>query len=182
MKEKLCGERRFLGLKNPENPRASGGSASLDPVTTLGSGVATEVARGGGKLPPLTAKKLPKIGKIRKNREKFRKNRAKKRKYREEKAKIGKFLSLFPSWQPYLSGGEVSFTFPLLTDRAGYATATRDPWAGPLDPTPLIKTLCSLRSTWKLIWEKVHFKSQILVHEYWTILSHFCIPVLLASG
>ena len=26
--------------------------------------------------------------------------------------------------------------------------------------------------------EKVYFKSQILVHEYWTILDHFCVPVL----
>ena len=26
--------------------------------------------------------------------------------------------------------------------------------------------------------EKVYLKSQILVHEYWTILDHFCIPVL----
>ena len=30
--------------------------------------------------------------------------------------------------------------------------------------------------------EKVYFKSQILVHEYWTILNHFGIPVLFASG
>ena len=30
--------------------------------------------------------------------------------------------------------------------------------------------------------EKVNFKSQILVHEYWTILDHFGIPVLFASG
>ena len=30
--------------------------------------------------------------------------------------------------------------------------------------------------------EKVYLKSQILVHEYWTILDHFCIPVLWASG
>ena len=26
--------------------------------------------------------------------------------------------------------------------------------------------------------EKVNFKSQILVHEYWTMLDHFCVPVL----
>ena len=26
--------------------------------------------------------------------------------------------------------------------------------------------------------EKVYFKSQILIHEYWTILNHFCVPVL----
>ena len=26
--------------------------------------------------------------------------------------------------------------------------------------------------------EKVYLKSQILVHEYWTILDHFCVPVL----
>ena len=30
--------------------------------------------------------------------------------------------------------------------------------------------------------EKVYFRSQILVHEYWTILHHFGIPVLFASG
>ena len=29
--------------------------------------------------------------------------------------------------------------------------------------------------------EKVYFKSQILVHEYWTILVHFDVPVLFAS-
>ena len=58
----------------------------------------------GGRVPPLTAKNLPKIGK---KREKIRKNQGgKKRKNQEEKAKIGKVLSLSP-----------------LTDRAGYATA-----------------------------------------------------------
>ena len=36
--------------------------------------------------------------------------------------------------------------------------------------------LCNLSS------EKVNFKSQILVHEYWTILDHFGVPVLFASG
>ena len=30
--------------------------------------------------------------------------------------------------------------------------------------------------------EKVYFRSQILVHKYWTILDHFGIPVLFASG
>ena len=30
-------------------------------------------------------------------------------------------------------------------------------------------------------WEKVYFKSRILVHEYWIILDHFGIPVLFAS-
>ena len=30
--------------------------------------------------------------------------------------------------------------------------------------------------------EKVYFKSQILVHEYWTTLDHFGILVLFASG
>ena len=30
--------------------------------------------------------------------------------------------------------------------------------------------------------EKVYFKSQILVHEYWTILTHSGVPVLFASG
>ena len=28
------------------------------------------------------------------------------------------------------------------------------------------------------IWKKYTSKSQILVHEYWTILDHFCVPVL----
>ena len=31
-------------------------------------------------------------------------------------------------------------------------------------------------------WKKVYFKSQILVHEYWTILNHFGVLVLFASG
>ena len=56
----------------------------------------------GGRVPPFTAKKLSKIGK---NLEKIRKRGKswekieKKRKNREEKAKIGKVLSLCPSWQ-----------------------------------------------------------------------------------
>ena len=33
----------------------------------------------------------------------------------------------------------------------------------------------------KGILEKVYLKSQILEHEYWTILDHFCVPVLEAS-
>ena len=45
----------------------------------------------GGRVPPLTAKNLPKIVK---KRGKIRK----KRKNREEKAKFGKVLSLCPSW------------------------------------------------------------------------------------
>ena len=50
----------------------------------------------GGRVPPLTAKKLPKIGEKRvKNKEK----REKIRKIGKKKAKIGKFLSLYPSWQ-----------------------------------------------------------------------------------
>ena len=31
-------------------------------------------------------------------------------------------------------------------------------------------------------WGKVYFKSQILVHEYWTILDRFGVPALFASG
>ena len=31
-------------------------------------------------------------------------------------------------------------------------------------------------------WEKVYFESQILVYEYWTILDHFGVAVLFASG
>ena len=56
----------------------------------------------GGRVHPLTAKNLPKIGK---KREKIRKNR-------EKKEKIGKKRK----------NREGSFTLPLLTDRAGYAT------------------------------------------------------------
>ena len=41
----------------------------------------------------------PDSKKFAKNREKEGKNREKKRKQREEKAKIGKVLSLCPSWQ-----------------------------------------------------------------------------------
>ena len=62
---------------------------------TCSSGVATGGARGG-RMPPLTAKKLPKIGK---KRGKIRKNRKKKRKKLEEMANIRKVLSLCPSWQ-----------------------------------------------------------------------------------
>ena len=49
----------------------------------------------GGRVPPLTAKNLPKLGK---KRGKSRKS-GKKGKNREEKAKIRKDLSLCPSWQ-----------------------------------------------------------------------------------
>ena len=59
------------------------------------SGIATGVARRG-RVPPLTVKKFPKIGK---NQEKIGEKSGKKRENREEKAKIGKFLSLCPSWQ-----------------------------------------------------------------------------------
>ena len=50
---------------------------------------------------------------------------------------------------------------------------------------------CSYLRDWDGVWikmwhfkwtEKVNFKSQILVHEYWTILKHFGVPVLFASG
>ena len=56
----------------------------------------------GGRVPPLTAKKLPKIGKnqekLRKKREKFRKNREKRGKIGKKRQKSGSFL-LCPSWQ-----------------------------------------------------------------------------------
>ena len=54
----------------------------------------------GGRVPPLTAKKLSKSGKRGKNWEKESKNHEKikkKTENREEKAKIGKVLSLCPS-------------------------------------------------------------------------------------
>ena len=54
----------------------------------MGSGVATGDARGG-RVPPLTAKKMPKIGE----------KSGIKRRNREEKANIGKVFSLCPSWQ-----------------------------------------------------------------------------------
>ena len=50
----------------------------------------------GGRVPPLTMNNLPKIGK---KKDKIRKNWGKKRKLQEEEAKIGKVLSLCPSWQ-----------------------------------------------------------------------------------
>ena len=63
----------------------------------------------GGRVPPLTAKNLPKIGK----------KRGKSRKIGEKTGKIGKKRGKSgrkgKSW-------EVAFTLPLLTDRAGYAT------------------------------------------------------------
>ena len=66
------------------------------------SGVATGVARGG-RVPPLTAKNLLKIGKKRKKSgkigKKSGKNRGKKEDKLGRKGKIGKFLSLCPSWQ-----------------------------------------------------------------------------------
>ena len=65
-----------------------------------GQGIATGGVKGASA--PLTAKNLPKI---RKKREKIRKKREKER-------KIGKG----ENW-------EGSFTLPLLTERAGYATA-----------------------------------------------------------
>ena len=57
----------------------------------------------GGRVPPLTVKNLPKI---RENWEKIRKEEEKSgggKKNREEKAKIGKFLSLCPSWKKGLA-------------------------------------------------------------------------------
>ena len=69
----------------------------------LYSGVATGGSRG--RVPPLTAKNLPKIWK---KREKIRKNRERE----EESGRKGK-------------NREGSFTLPLLTDRAGYDTNTR---------------------------------------------------------
>ena len=57
----------------------------------------------GDRVPPLTAKNLPKTGK---KREKMRKNRKKEEKIGGKK----------------LENQEGSFTLPLLTDRAGYTT------------------------------------------------------------
>ena len=68
-------------------------------------GVATGVARGG-RAPTLTVKNWPKIGK---KGGKIRKNRRKIGKKEEKSGRKGK-------------NREVSFTLPLLTDRAGYAS------------------------------------------------------------
>ena len=68
------------------------------------------VAIGGvkvGQIAPLTTTKCPKNGRKSGEKGEIGKKRGKKRKNREEKAKIGKGLTL-----------------PLLTDRAGYATAS----------------------------------------------------------
>ena len=65
------------------------------PNLYLISGLATGVARG--RVPPLTTKKLPKIGKIQEKLGKNQEKSGKRRKNREEKAKIGKFLSFCPS-------------------------------------------------------------------------------------
>ena len=46
---------------------------------------------------------------------------------------------------------------------------------GTADKLPDNDIMC--RVCW-FVWGKVYFKSQILVHEYWTILDHFCVPVL----
>ena len=68
------------------------------------SGVATGGCKGRGRVPPLTVKKLPKIGKKRK----------KSGKIWEKRGEIGKKMQ---------KSGRFFFTLPLLTDRAGYATA-----------------------------------------------------------
>ena len=60
-------------------------------------------------MPPLIAKKLPKIGK---NQEKLEKIQEKSGKKEEKLGRKGK-------------NQEVSFTLPLQTDRAGYATGNR---------------------------------------------------------
>ena len=75
-------------------------------ISDGGSGVATGVVRGG-RVPPLTSKKkCQKSGKrAKKNQKKSGKNQKKLGKKRKNR--------------------EVSFTLPLVTDRAGYATGWR---------------------------------------------------------
>ena len=84
--------RGVIGLHNPLRAQSN----------VINSGVATWGQ--GGRVPPLTARNLPTIGK---KREKIRKNRGKKEKESERKGK---------NW-------DGSFTLPLLIDRAGYATS-----------------------------------------------------------
>ena len=73
----------------------------------------------GGRVPPLTAKKLPKIGgggnqeKLGKIRKKEKKS-GRKGKSREKEEKSGRKVKIL----------EVSVTLPLLTDRAGYASGS----------------------------------------------------------
>ena len=61
-------------------------------------------------MPPLTAKKLPKVGKKMKKSGKIGKKSGKNGKKEDKSGRKGKKR-------------EVSFTLPLLIDRAGYATA-----------------------------------------------------------
>ena len=88
----------------------------------------------GGRVPPLTAKKLPKIGK---NLEKIRKNREKRGEIGKKRQKSGRFFFFF--------------TLPLLTDRAGYATARSARTHQFSRPTNLVKTsvvhVCVLTDT-----------------------------------
>ena len=57
------------------------------------SGVVTGGGGYGGRVPPLTAKKFPKIGK---NREKIRKNREKRGKIGKKRLKSGRFFHFAP--------------------------------------------------------------------------------------
>ena len=41
-----------------------------------------------------------------------------------------------------------------------------------------INQINKIKHSESVSWEIVYFKSQILVHEYWTILAYFCVPVL----
>ena len=112
------------------------------------SGVASIGARGG-RVPSLTVKKIVK------NQEKRRKKRGNIRKKLRKRGKIGK------KSQKIRKG---YFTLPLLTNRAGYATAqgpildihsqwqgfsTGDPKSGP--PTRLVWPFDHLRNTQKYI-------------------------------
>ena len=73
----------------------------------LNSGVASHWGGKGGRVPPLRAKNLRKLGQKRENSGKS----GKKRKIGKKRQKSG-----------------VSFTLLLLTDRAGYATALENNW------------------------------------------------------
>ena len=66
----------------------------------------------GGRVPPLTVKKLPKIRKNKEKSGKTRKNQEERAKIRKKEEKSGRKGK----------NQEVSFTLPLLTHRAGYAT------------------------------------------------------------
>ena len=73
----------------------------------------------GGRVPPPTVKNLPKIRKKREKEGENQEKLGKKRKNQEEKAKIGKVLSLCPSWQIELATLLSGAFFPNIFSKGG---------------------------------------------------------------